>query len=452
MSDIEIQREETATTDQCSTKLAIQPNKKRTIPNIFRFFMKSLSQKSTEESETDDAERHRNPRRQEELNKKLLEAAEAGNNEDLIQQISDGAEINSRDHFKNTGPHICAKKGHKDVMETFIKNKVDVNIRGAYKYTALMQAADNGRLSCVQLLLTHKADTNLRNWYGQTALMWAARRNYPDIIAELLSHGADDQIQDIDRKNALKYAAIKGNHDVVRVLKASKETTDKLNKEIVAEAKKEDCNWKHIKRLITVHPDINHLNKKGESVLRLAWNAENIKLVKILLDKGAQFDLQNARGETSLKIEQYVEKNDVQKREQVITLMIEYDKKRNPTSLADSQFRIKKEIKKIVPSSGNLRDCLRSVSDKYPWTVTKYKVMLALSFILQVIRGSFFYGLDVYTDIQFTLEMYRQGNRNFVQDLSKCQSTFEKNFDVTIETCKMHFDKNACLESIAQVD
>ena len=153
----------------------------------------------------------------------------------------------------------------------------------------------------------------------------------------------------------------------------------------------------------------------------------------------------------SLKIEQYVEKNDVQKREQVIELMIEYDKKRYPTSLDDSEFRIKKEIKKLVPSSGDLRDCLKSVSENYPWSKGKDKVMLALSFILQVIRGSLFYGWDVYTDIQFTLEMYRQSNRNFVEDLSKCQNTFERTFDVGIETCKMHFDKISCLESIAQV-
>ena len=79
-----------------------------------------------------------------------------------------------------------------------------------------------------------------------------------------------------------------------------------------------------------------------------------------------------------MKIEQYVEKKDVQKREQVIELMIEYDKKKNPTSL---------------------NDYLKSVSDNFSWSKGKYKVMLALSFILQDILGSLFYGWDVYTDI-----------------------------------------------------
>ena len=357
--------------------------------------------------------------RQCQKNMDLVAAAQSGDNESVIRLLQDGADITSRNRDGDTGLHLSASRGHRDVIQTFITQRVDVNIRGNNQCTALMKAVI---------------------------------RNYPDIIAELLSHGADDQIQDEDGKNALTHAENNNSQDAVKVLKARKENPDKLNKEIVTEAKKEDCNWKLVKGLISHHPGIDHLNKKGESALRLAWDAENTKLVKILLDKGAQINLQNAKGETSLKIEQYVEKNDVQKREQVIDLMIENDWKRNPTSLDDSQFRIKKEIKKLVPSSCNLRDCLKSVSENFPWSNGKYKVMLALSFILQVIRGTLFYGWDVYTDIQFTLEMYRQSNRNFVEDISKCKNTFEITFDIAIETCKMHFDKIACLESIAQVD
>ena len=112
---------------------------------------------------------------------------------------------------------------------------------------------------------------------------------------------------------------------------------------------------------------------------------------------------------------------------------------------------MKNEIKKIVPSSGNLRDCLKSISDKYPWSEGKYKVMLGISFFLQVFRGSFFFGLDVVTDIQFTLDMMTQAKRNFLGDFAKCQHTFENHFDIAIDVCKMQFDKNMCREAIDQV-
>ena len=76
----------------------------------------------TWESQTDDAERQR---MQEELNEKMLEAARRGKNEDVIQHISDGAEITSKTSRGNTGLHLSAWKGHKDVIETFIsKHKI----------------------------------------------------------------------------------------------------------------------------------------------------------------------------------------------------------------------------------------------------------------------------------------------------------------------------------------
>ena len=384
-------------------------------------------------------------------NKKLVEAADSGDNESVTRLLQEGAEITSRDSDGDTGLHLSARNGHMDVLQTFITHKADLNIRDFNQRTPLINAAAKGQLSCAQLLVAHGADTDLQSGRGMTALMWGAKKNYPEIISALLAHGTDDQIKDNDGRDALKLAEEEGNQDAVKVLKACKEHPYKVTEHIIEEVKKENANWGLVKSLIAVHPHINHLNQNGETPLRLAWNAENIKLVKLLLDRGAQFDLQNFKGETSLQIEQYIEKNDVQKRENVIDLMIEYDKKRNPESLIDSQFRMKKEIKNIVPSSGNLRDCLMSISDKYPWSGGKYKVMLAISFILRVFRGSFLYTLDVFTDIQFALDMFRQANRNFVEDLSKCQQTFEKNFDVAIETCKINFDKITCMEAIDQV-
>ena len=129
--------------------------------------------------------------------------------------------------------------------------------------------------------------------------------------------GADDTIQDNEGRDALKWAEKKNSQDgmAVKVLKARKEHPDKVTKQIMEEAKKENVKWGLVKSLIAVHPDINYLNQNGETALRLAWNAENIKLVRLLLDKGAQFDVQNANGETSLQIEEYIEsiKKDLQK-------------------------------------------------------------------------------------------------------------------------------------------
>ena len=62
--------------------------------------------------------------------------------------MSDGAKITSTEFNGDTGLHLSAERGHKDVMLTFITNKVDVNIRGYGQWTALINAAIKGHLSC----------------------------------------------------------------------------------------------------------------------------------------------------------------------------------------------------------------------------------------------------------------------------------------------------------------
>lgn len=77
--------------------------------------------------------------------------------------------------------------------------------------------------------------------------------------------------------------------------------------------------------------------------------------------------------------------------------------------------------------------------------------MVTLSFITQVCIGLFFYILDVYTDVIFAMNMYYQSNRNFDADYVECHNKFNEEFDQTIETCKMSFDKQECIKSIAVI-
>ena len=87
----------------------------------------------TGEFQTDDVERQRR-QEEEELNKKLLEAAERGNNEDVIQHISGSAEITSRDSYGDTGLHLSADRGHMDVMQTFLTHKLDISEKTRKKF------------------------------------------------------------------------------------------------------------------------------------------------------------------------------------------------------------------------------------------------------------------------------------------------------------------------------
>ena len=62
--------------------------------------------------------------------------------------------------------------------------------------------------------------------------------------------------------------------------------------------------------------------------------------------------------------------------------------------------------------------------------------MVTISFILQVAMGISFYSLDVYTDINFAINMNHQANKNFTADFNACFNKFNGEFDELIQTCK----------------
>ena len=159
----------------------------------------------------------------EKLNKKLLQAARSGDHAGVSRALGEGAEITCRTKRGNTGLHLGAKRGHDNVVKTFIENGIDINLRdeGDTKWTALMNAAYYDKISCLKIILDNRADPDIKDEKkGQTAMMLATEKNKPDIIAELLKKGADDTILNNAGKNAIQLVKEENNEDVVKFLEA----------------------------------------------------------------------------------------------------------------------------------------------------------------------------------------------------------------------------------------
>ena len=76
--------------------------------------------------------------------------------------------------------------------------------------------------------------------------------------------------------------------------------------------------------------------------------------------------------------------------------------------------------------------------------------MSFLSFFIFFL-GTMFYGLDIYTDIRFSQDMFNNSRRNFTQEISVCQEDFDKEFSSTINVCRDNFTMTSCLNSLAVV-
>ena len=244
----------------------------------------------------------------EELNKELIQAAKSGDHEGVSRVLKEGAEITCRDRNGYTGLHIGARRGHDNVVKTFIEAGIDINIReGDTKWTALMIATIYDKISCLQILLDNGADPDIKDEEkGQTALMLVAEKNKPDIVAELLKKSADRTILNNAGKSAIKLAQEKNSEDVVKLHEAwgDQET---LNKELFTAAIKGRARL--VNGLLRAGADLQATDEEGRTGLSLLntslmvaakeGSAENVNL---FIEAGADVDNRDESGETGLDI------------------------------------------------------------------------------------------------------------------------------------------------------
>ncbi|NOV00902.1 ankyrin repeat domain-containing protein [Paenibacillus planticolens] len=118
----------------------------------------------------------------------LIQAAEYGKTDFVIQCIQDGADINARDERGRT-PIIAATHGNRiETVKALIEAGADINLQDHILDTPLLYAGANELLEIVKLLNAAEANPTITNRYGGTALIPASERGHVDVVKELLTH------------------------------------------------------------------------------------------------------------------------------------------------------------------------------------------------------------------------------------------------------------------------
>lgn len=287
------------------------------------------------------------PSPQERLYKASCEAYLTG----VQAAINEGANPNIP--FKNDYSLRCASdsfgKNRADVITFLIKAGADINSQNSNGTSALMSAISHymtWNTGIVQLLLDHGADPNLKNYEGKTALHMAAPdEDKIDIMKALIKARANLDIVDREGYTPLLLAIAHRKDEVVKVLLSGNPNLETLFKKefpetvldvvasrgnlelvqilinagakiqadnrsalfnIASEADPTNKNTTEVaKNLINAGATIDYIGKKyGHTytplMISVARPNSNISFSKLLIDSGADLNLQDNQGNTAL--------------------------------------------------------------------------------------------------------------------------------------------------------
>ncbi len=193
-----------------------------------------------------------------------------------------------------------------------LKAKAHLEARDEDEMTPLLLAAYEDRMNAVKLLIDKGADINATSFSGRNALSYAVQNANPEMVNLLLSKGAalllDGSEQDI------LYSAVGGkNPDVLRLILPYEKN---LNRTYLKNSDQKDArnlvkttlliqavnsgSLENVKLLIEKGADINQANDRGETPILTALREKEFEIATYLADHGAKLDVRDAMGNTVL--------------------------------------------------------------------------------------------------------------------------------------------------------
>lgn len=159
-----------------------------------------------------------------------------------------------------------------EAVEALLKSGMDVNAQDNAGSTFLHTAVQQGNFPIVQLLLSKGADPSLYDQFGDTPLHHACGNNIPDITYHIIQNNPS---LDLDFTNTY--------HQTPLHFAASNNQVD--NAQILLE-----CG---------ANPDVQDIN--GNTALNVsAYHEQGMELVQLLLEHGASPNIANHNGSTPL--------------------------------------------------------------------------------------------------------------------------------------------------------
>ena len=194
-----------------------------------------------------------------------------GSCETVMWLIEQGVNVNHCDIDGFTGVHDAAYKGNLDVLKILDSSGANICQVNSNGINSIMSASmGTGSCETVRWLLEQGVDVNHSNKHGFTAVHCAAEKGNLDVLKLLHSNGANiDQVTIGDMNSIMSASQGTGSCETVR--------------------------W-----LVGQGVDVNHSDKDGFTAVHYAAEKDNLDVLKLLHNSGANIHQVNRNGIISL--------------------------------------------------------------------------------------------------------------------------------------------------------
>ncbi len=221
----------------------------------------------------------------------LLEyAARTGNKTTAEDALENGARINKIDIDGNTPIIIALKNKQYEFADWLLTKKLTVTTADKNNDTPLHFACKAGKLNLAKRIIFLGASLNSKNNNGRTPLINSVISENVDLIKFLLIQGANPNIQDKNKKSAFDYAENKNNSTIIASLSpyrtnhSEQQQLEQKLRQLTKQTKQKDNLY------------------FGWPVLAVAVAQDELKLVKLLLNRGHDPWQQSASGESAISL------------------------------------------------------------------------------------------------------------------------------------------------------
>lgn len=197
----------------------------------------------------------------------------------------------------------AARIGTAEMVKNLVTFGADPTVATNNGLTPLHQAAARGNLDMVKDLVQAGADVNAIAKNGRTPIFYAAERGKASTVNFLLEKKAEVNLPDEKGFTPLHCAAASGNVALVKFLVTTKKanfaaTAKDGTTVLMSGAKYPEI----VKFLADKLPNVNGVDKDGNSVMHLCAETADEETIRKLLYRSAKEDLPNKKGETPLQL------------------------------------------------------------------------------------------------------------------------------------------------------